>query len=138
LAAIGALAANDPVRAVHHQATSVRHQLETLWSAVTHSVDRADDLADIAVGVAASDPRRVRDGVTGFVTLEPGVRTPGPGRVVSVFDGGGDGFGHAPSTYAAYVDHVADPAVLTFLASVAGAGYSAPGVAIAVDVSVPG
>ena len=138
LATIGALARFDPVEAVHQQLTSIRHQIRTLGSAMTHVIDRTDDLADIAVGVAATDPRRIGDGVTGFVTLEPGVRTAGAGRVVSVFDGGGDGFGHAPSTYVSYLDDVADPTVLALLASIDEAGYSVPGVALAVDVSVPG
>lgn len=138
LAAIGAAATLDPVGAVRHQATSIRHQLGSMWSAATHAVDRADDLADIAVGVAAADPRRVSGGAAGLVTLERGVRTPAPGRVVSVFDGGGDGLGHAPSNYVSYLHEATDPAVVAFLASVDAAGYAVPGVALAVDVSVPG
>ena len=137
LDAIRAVATLDPAGAARHQAASMRHQLRTLWSAVTHSFDRADELADIAVGVAAADPRKVRVGATGFITLDPGVRTPRPGQVVSVFDGGGSGFGHSPANYVAYLDDASDPSVVAFLASVDEAGYSVPGVALAVDVSVP-
>jgi hypothetical protein len=135
--AIAAFAALDPVAATRDQARSFGHQLRALWSATTHAVDRADDLTDVAVGLAVADPRRIGDGVVGLVTLEPGVRSPAPGQVVSVFEGGGAGFGHAPSHYASHVLDVGDPTVAAFLASVDAAGYCDPGVAIAVDVSVP-
>lgn len=137
VASISSLAAFDPVAAVRHHARSVGHGWRALWSGANHVVDRAADVGDIAVGLALADPRRVSDGAADLVTLAPGVRTPAPGQVVSVFAGGGAGFGHAQSHYAAHVRDVDDPAVLSFLASVDAAGYTAPGVALAVDVSVP-
>jgi hypothetical protein len=136
--ALGALVSLDPIGAARHHVRSIRHQADAWWSAASLTVDRADDLARIAVGVATADPRRVRDGVTGLVTLEPGVSSPAPGQVVSVFDGPGDGFGHAPSNYVSHVHGVDDRAVVSFLASVDAAGYTSPGVALAVDISVPG
>jgi hypothetical protein len=135
--ALAALAALDPVTAARRQARSLGHQVGALWSAATHVVGRGDDLSEVALGVVTADPRRVGDGAADFVTLEPGVRTLAPGHVVSVFEGGSEGFGHAPSHYASHVLDVDDPAVVAFLASVDEAGYTGPGVALAIDVSVP-
>lgn len=137
MATFRALGELDPLAAGRHHARTLRHQVGALWSAATHVIHRSDDLAEIAVGAAGGDPRRVVDGVTGFVTLEPGVRTPTPRQVVSVFDGGFAGLGHDPSHYLEHVREVDDPAVTAFLESVDAAGYTAPGVALAIDVSVP-
>jgi hypothetical protein len=137
LGALGALASIDPVGALRHHGRSLRHQARALWSAATHVVDRADDALDIAIGAGTGDPHRVRRGATAFVTLEPGVRTPAPGLVVSVFEGGGAGFGHDQSHYVAHLDRIDDPAVIAFLESVDISGYTAHGVAMAIDVSVP-
>ena len=137
LGALAALAALDPVGAARHRARSLRHEARSLWSAASHVLDRADDLTEIAIGAAIGDPRRVHDGAAALVTLEPGVRTPAPGQVVSVFDGAGTGWGHDQAHYVAHLDRVDDPAVVGFLESVDAAGYAAPGVALAIDVSVP-
>jgi hypothetical protein len=135
--ALVALAGLDPILAARHQARSFAAQFRALTSAVAHVVDRRDDVVDVAVGVAAGDPGRVADGVGDFVTLEPGVRTAAPGRIVSVFEGGGGRFGHDPDHYVQHLLAVDDPAVIGFLESVDAAGYTAPGLATAVDVSVP-
>lgn len=138
LAALAALAALDPVTAARQQARSVAAQFGVLRSAGAHLVDRVDDVADVALGIAVGDPARVVDGAAGVVTLEPGVRVSPAGHVVSVFAGGGSGLGHAQRHYVDHVLAVDDPSVVGFLASIDAAGYTAPGVALAVDVSVPG
>ncbi|MFP5486990.1 MAG: hypothetical protein ACLGHQ_01610 [Acidimicrobiia bacterium] len=130
-------AALDPVGVVTGHARLVGHQVGALWSGVRHVARRADDLGRIAVGAATTDPLAIRDGAAGFVTVEPGVTNPAPGQVVDVFEGGGAGAGHDPSNYLRHLAEVDDPSVEAFLASVAAAGYGAPGFAVAVDVSVP-
>ena len=137
IATVTALGELDPVAAARHHARTLRHQVGALWSAAAHVIDRSEDLAEVAVGAALGDPRRVADGTAAFVTLEPGVRTPRSRQVVSVFEGGFAGFGHDPSHYIDHVREVDDPAVLAFLESVDAAGYTAPGALLAVDVSVP-
>lgn len=136
-AALRSLATGEVRDAIRHQASTVGHQVGVLRAAARHLVDRAGDVGQVAVGTLAGDPHHVQRGLTDLLTLEPGVRSPAPGQVVSVFDGGGDGFGHRPSHYVDHLRRVDDPAVLGFLASVDRAGYAAPGVALAVDVSVP-
>lgn len=137
-AALRSLAAGDHRDAVRHQASTARHQAGVLWAAGRHLVDRADDVGRVAVGAAVGAPHEVHRGLTDLLTLEPGVSSPAPGQVVSVFDGGGDGFGHHQSHYVDHLRRIDDPAVTTFLASLDRAGYTAPGEALAVDVSVPG
>lgn len=135
--AVHSAATLDPVGAVAAHTRLVGHQLGALWSGVRHVVNRADDVRRVAAGAITVDPAAVRDGVTSFVTLEPGVRTPGAGRVVSVFEGGGAGAGHEQGHYLDHLDEVDHPAVVSFLASLDEAGYTGPGLAVAVDVSVP-
>lgn len=137
VAALAALAAVDPITAARHQARSIGGQARAVWSAARHLVDRRDELADAAVGVATADPRRAVGAAAGVITLEPGVTTPSPGRVVSVFEGGGDGFGHAPELYASHLLQSGDPAVVAFLESIDAAGYTGVGDAVAIDISVP-
>lgn len=137
VSAAGAIASLDPLSAGGHQARSFGHQLRMVRSGVAHAASRTGDLADIAVGVVAADPRRIRDGAAGFATLAPGVRSPSPGQVVSVFDGPTTGFGHATSSYVSHVQSADDAAIVAFLDSVDAAGYTSVGVALAVDVSVP-
>lgn len=137
VSAVEAIAALDPVGAGRHQARSFGHQFQMVTSVAAHVGRRAGDLADVAVGVATADPRRVRDGAAGIVTPTPGVRSPSPGQVVSVFDGPTTGFGHATSSYVSHVQSADDAAIVAFLDSVDAAGYTTAGVALAVDVSVP-
>lgn len=135
--ALRAAARADPVAAVRHQRAVAGHQLGAVRAAGRHVVDRLDDAGRAVLGLASGDPRRLRDGVDGIVTPEPGVRSPVDGQIVSVFDGGAAGFGHRQAHYVEHLRQVDDPSVLAFLASVADAGYAAPGEAFAVDVSVP-
>ena len=65
------------------------------------------------------------------------VTTPTERQVVSVFDGGDAGWGHHQSNYIDYITGHTDPAVATFTAALADAGYARPGHVFAVDVSVP-
>lgn len=138
LASLRSLAAADPLQAVRHQAASVGHQLGALRALGGHVSAHADDVTRAAVGVAITDASLVGGGLTELLTLEPGVTSPSPGHVVSVFDGGSAGLGHRQGHYIDHVLATRHPAVLAFLDSVDHAGYAAPGVAIAVDVSVPG
>ncbi|MEM7342272.1 MAG: hypothetical protein AAF467_26770 [Actinomycetota bacterium] len=58
--------------------------------------------------------------------------------VISTFDGGlSFELGHEQERYLAHLATTADPPVIAFFASVDAAGYSEPGLAAAVDVSVP-
>ena len=75
-------------------------------------------------------------GIRDFVTIDPGVTRPANGQIVDVFAGGGEGFGHHQRNYLAHLDVVDDPEVTGFLAALDGAGYTDPGVALAIDVSV--
>lgn len=140
IAVIGAVATLDPAGAVRHGARSLGHQLRVAGAAIGHVAGRADDAADLAAGLVAGDVGRARDGAVGLLTLEPGVRSPAPGRVVAVFHGGVAGAGHAPALYSEYLRAADDPAVTSFLAGmgavVAGAAVGS-GAMVAVDVSVP-
>lgn len=70
--------------------------------------------------------------------LRTGVTRPDAHTIVARFDGGTAGVGHHQSNYIDYLNGAGgrDPAVRGFLASVADAGYAAPGQTEAVDVSV--
>lgn len=59
--------------------------------------------------------------------------------LVARFAGGAEGVGHHQQNYIDYLNGAgaADPSVGAFMASVARAGYAAPGTTMAVDVSVP-
>lgn len=136
--ALRAAATGDPATAMRHQRTALGHQLGAVRAAGRQVADRFDEVARAALGAVAGDPRRVREGVTGLATPDAGVGSPRAGQIVSVFDGPGDGFGHLPAYYADHARRVDDPVVRTFLDSLARTGYVGPGVALAVDVSVPG
>lgn len=53
------------------------------------------------------------------------------------FPGGSEGFGHHPGNYAGYIAETDDPTMLAFFESVDAAGYTTPGHAQAIDISVP-
>lgn len=131
------LVAGDPVAALRHQAASFGHQVGAVRTVGRHLAERADDAARVVVGAASRDVRATSESLTGLVTFEPGVRSPAPGQVVSVFDGGGAGFGHRQEHYVDHLSAVDDPAVVGFLESLDRAGYATEGTALAVDVSVP-
>lgn len=135
--AVEAMLRVDPADAVRHQAAAIGHHVGTMHAAGRHLVARVGDVARFAYGTATRDPHQFSVGLTDLATLEPGVRMAAPGQVISVFDGGGSGFGHRQGLYVDHLHHVDHPAVLEFLESVDGKGYAAPGVAVAVDVSVP-
>jgi hypothetical protein len=115
---------------------AVYHDAGAAVAAVDHTIDRADDVADIVIGAGTGDLSRAIDGVTDFVTLEPSVSRPRPNQVVAVFEGGGAGAGHAQSNYIGFVQATDDPAVAEFLESLGG-GTSDIGTAMSIDVSVP-
>lgn len=136
--ALADLAEVDLVGAGGNLISAAGHDMGALWAGARHVGSRLDDLGRAASGVMQTDPSLVVDGLGDFVTLEPGVRLPAPGQVVDVFRGGGEGAGHHQRNYLDHLDAVDDPAVVGFLRSVDDAGYAVPGVAFAVDVSVPG
>ena len=70
-------------------------------------------------------------------TTQPDVYQPRPDQVVSVFDGGSAGAGHAQSNYTDYLtSHTSGP-VAGFERSVGASGYGAPGQIVTFDVSIP-
>lgn len=121
-------------------ARGLYHDAGAAVAAVDHTIEHADDVADVVIGGATWDVGRAVDGVTDFVLLEPGVTRVAPAQVIAVFDGGSDGFGHAQDNYVEYVAGTSDPEVTAFLASLgAGSGGASSGIgsAQAIDVSVP-
>ena len=70
-------------------------------------------------------------------TTWPGVSSPNPGQTVAVFLGGREGYGHDPSNYTDYLVGHHNVSIAGFEASVAAAGYAAPGDVYTIDVSIP-
>jgi hypothetical protein len=143
---LGDVLALDPIGAIGHVGDAAFHDAMVVVSGVRHLVSRSDDVAAVAAGLTLRRPDWVLDGMGEIVTLESGVSTPRDGLVVAVFEGGGDGIGHAQSNYLDFLLTTTDPDVRAFLASL-GAGPSAwppdtgspplTGSAWAIDVSVP-
>ena len=135
--ALADLAALDLAGAGGNLASAFGNDLGALWAGAKYTAAHLDDLGEAGAGLALADPEMVADGIGDFVTLDPGITRPAPGQIVDVFAGGGDGLGHHQQHYLAHLDGVDDVAVQGFLAALDAAGYTAPGVALAVDVSVP-
>ncbi len=113
------------------------HGAGALVDGVRYTIDHADDVADIGVGLATLDSFRVGEGVGDLVTLEPGVSGTRPGQLVDVFEGGASGAGHHPDNYIDHVFDVEDALVSEFFASIDAAGYTVAGTSWAIDISVP-
>lgn len=122
--------ATHGVGALWHGAGAVAHGAGYAW-------DHRDDVADVAVGVALSDPARVARGAGELLTRRPRVERVGPNQVLDVFEGGGSGGGHHLDHYVDEVYAVDDALVTEFFASLDLAGYTGHGTAWAIDVSVP-
>ncbi|MFZ9040992.1 MAG: hypothetical protein ACO225_04875 [Ilumatobacteraceae bacterium] len=137
VATLGALARLDVTAANTHQRSALGSAWGALTGGVRHLVDRADDLSKIALGMAGGRPDVALRGLDGITSLDPGLRTPAPGQVVSVFDGGGSRAGHDQVHYVEHLATTDEPEIEAFLASLDRAGYTEPGVAMAIDVSVP-
>lgn len=130
------LRADLPAAVTHH-----RSFLRTGWGAFTggirHLTGRTASVGHVALGAAVSQPILIARGLDGLATLEQRLSTPAPGQVVSVFDGGDSRAGHDQSHYVDHLVTTDEPELTEFLASLDEAGYTGPGVAIAIDVSVP-
>lgn len=98
--------------------------------------DHAGDLVQQADDLLLPPPLPWPDAAA---LLRTGVTRVDSHTIVARFDGGMQGVGHHQSNYIDYLNGAGgrDPAVRGFLASIADAGYTAPGETIAVDVSVP-
>lgn len=114
-----------------------RHDIGSLWDAARFVGSHLDEVGDLAVGTATWDAARSGAAAIDLVTIDPGVSRPGPGQVVDVFVGDGDGFGHHQRNYVDHLERVEHDDVIAFLDSLDGAGFVGAGVALAVDVSVP-
>jgi hypothetical protein len=137
VATLGALARFDLRAAGDHQRSAAGSAWSALSGGLRHLAGRADDLSKIALGVAGGRPDVALSGLDGVAALDPGLRTPTPGQVVSVFDGGGSRAGHDQIHYVEHLATTDRPEIEAFLASLDRAGYTDPGVAMAIDVSVP-
>lgn len=126
----------DPIAAIGDVGSTIYHDVGIAVSAVDHTIDHADDIAQSQLGILAGRPDWVFGGARDFVTLEAGVSSPRDGQVVAVFGGGLAGAGHDQDNYIDYLDRTDDPSVTAFLASL-GAGTSTTGSAWSIDVSVP-
>ncbi len=91
----------------------------------------AAGLAGDAAGVRYGGRSPIAD------TQQPGIHQPRPDQVVSVFDGGSAGAGHAQSNYTDYLTTHTSTAVAGFEGSVGSSGYGAPGQIVTFDVSIP-
>ncbi len=141
LAAVGGFFSDvwdrDPVGAWEHGVDAVDQGGEAAVHGGAYAFEHRDDLAAIAGGVVARDAGRVAAGAGDFVTRDQRVEQVAPNQLLDVFEGGASGWGHDPALYVERVLDVADPRIVEFWASLDAAGFTGPGTAWAIDVSVP-